>query len=338
MKISSKWQILGFEFNKEVLENIKQKNEFEIEYIRTQKFANQEVLITIDSNVEYKNILLVFMLPSGSYSDSKKDINEYIFELLLAIDTLKRMNVKSISLVSPYLPYSRQDRKTVFNESFGFKMLTTLFNNFNINKIITFDLHAKQTTGFFNCDIANLSLCWMELYEFLIKSKMKEITLVAPDVGSTKRISELSNILDSDMITITKDRPAHNQVEITNVFGDPKGKNCVIIDDMIDTGGTVLKCAELLKNKGAKTVSVLATHPIFSNWALDKFETALAKKTVDYVFVTNSLMLRENPKIDVIDLSSLINDMLIRLSSEASSIYSIEEEYKQKVLKLLNVK
>lgn len=324
--------LLGFKENQELLERVKQEQKCQLYYSEVKKFANQEILINLDSNLENKNILLTFFLPSRSYSKNNKDINEYIFELLLTIDTLNRMNVNKIALLISYLPYSRQDRKTMFNESFGLKMLSNMINSLKVNSIITFDLHADQTVGFFESNVYNISLAYSLLNELKLISTNKEFTIVAPDAGSAKRISQLANIMNSEMIMINKSRPGHNKVEITNFIGDPKNKDCIIIDDMIDTGGTVLKTAELLKSNGAKTISVLTTHPIFSNNALNKFEDAIKNKIIDNMIVSESLIIDDSKLIHKLSLSKIISSIMKKLNNH-ESITSIENDAKEKLRK-----
>lgn len=262
-------------------------------------FSDGEVLVKTVSEVSMKT---VFIIQSTNYPAAYK-----IFEILVFMDALKNAGAKQINLVIPYFGYSRQDRVAFKGEPITAKMVATLYQAVGANKVISVDLHTPQIQGFFNCPVISLDPCLLfaNYYKDLfVKRSIKEsdVCVVSPDHGSALRARDLCSMFEnSSLIMIDKRRPAPNKSEVTNIIGDVKDKTCIIIDDIIDTCGTINNAAEELKKNGARDIFVCATHPVLSNSNISPL--------INDIVVTDTIEHNES-NIKVLSVANLIADAI----------------------------
>ncbi len=232
-------------------------------------------------------------------------------ELLLIIDACKRASAKEINAIIPYYGYSRQDRKAIPREPISAKVAANLIEAVGVNRVVTFDLHVDQIQGFFNIPVDNLE-AMPSIADNILDKKLKDIVVVAPDVGGAKRARKLAKLLDTQIAIIDKRRPKHGVSEVMNVIGEIENKNCIIVDDIIDTAGTITGAAKALKKRGAKDVYLAATHPIFSGPAVER----LQDKAIKEVIVTNSIQLpkeKQFKNLKVISLAQILAESIKRI-------------------------
>lgn len=248
-----------------------------------EKFADGEVAITINETVRGHS---VFVIQSTS-----APVNDNYMELLIMIDALKRASAKEINIIMPYYGYSRQDRKAAPRQPISAKLMADLLQAAGADRIMCLDLHAAQIQGFFNIPIDNF-LAFPIFAEYFIGKNLEDIVVVSPDHGGTTRARKLAVVLEAPIAIVDKRRPKPNSAEIMNIIGDIKDKNCIIIDDMIDTAGTISIVISALKEKGAKEVYACCSHAILSGNAIEKISNTPIKELV----ITNSVELPESKK------------------------------------------
>ena len=249
---------------------------------------------------------MVFIIQSTS-----PPVNDKLLELLLIIDACKRASAKEINVIMPYYGYSRQDRKALPREPISAKLVANLIEAAGANRVITFDLHVEQIQGFFNIPVDNLEAVSL-FADYFIKKKLKDIVVVSPDVGGARRARRLAKSLDLNIAIIDKRRPAHGVAEIMNVIGEVKGMNAIIMDDIIDTAGTIVGAAKALKKEGAKDIYIVATHPLLSGPASER----LMNDAIKEVIVTNTISISKEKtfeKLRVISLAKLLSDSISKI-------------------------
>lgn len=260
------------------------------------KFKNGETYAKLLEDVDDKS---VYLLNAGSNS-----INDNLMEFRQMIDAANRNGAEKITAILPYLPYSRQDRISSDGEAITAKMVANDIVSAGADKVITLDLHSIQIQGFYDIPVKNLSAVPLFADYFRQKGNMDEFVVVSPDAGGIKRAKNLAKELNTPTAIIDKERAEHNKAEAVGIVGDVKGKNCVLIDDMIDTAGTITEAVKMLKNKGAKDVYICVTHGIFSDNAYENIRNCPVKE----VIVTDTLPLKEGAPDNVkqISISGLI--------------------------------
>ena len=274
------------------------------------KFADGEIYIEINENIRGNS---VFVIQSTS-----TPVNDNIMELLLCIDALRRSSAKNITAVIPYFGYARQDRKVAPRTSISAKVVSNLITNAGANRIVTVDLHAGQIQGFFDIPVDNLFTTPMFAKYIKKKFKTKNLICVSPDVGGVQRTRGLATKLKIDLAIIDKRRPEAGKSEVMNIIGDVKGKNCIIVDDIIDSGGTIVNAVEALKKAGATDVYVFVTHAVLSGEAADKITKSKIKKLIITDTIDNSLKIKNNSKIKVISIAPLMAEAINRISNSTS--------------------
>ena len=274
------------------------------------KFADGEIYIEINENIRGNSI---FIIQSVSYP-----ANDNLMELLLCIDALKRSSAKNITAVIPYFGYARQDRKVVPRTSISAKLVSNLITKAGADRIVTVDLHSGQIQGFFDIPVDNLFST--PIFSRHIKKNLKKNNLicVAPDVGGVERARALGKILDVGLAIIDKRRPAPGKSQVMNVIGNVKGKTCLIVDDIIDSGGTIVNAAKALKERGAKEVHVYVTHGVLSGKAIEKIKKSHIKNLVLTDTIDNEDKVKKARNIHVLTISNLIGEAIKRISNSTS--------------------
>jgi ribose-phosphate pyrophosphokinase len=245
------------------------------------RFSDGEVNVEIRQNVRARDVFVV--QPTNSPT------NEHLMELLLMVDALKRASARRITAVIPYFGYARQDRRPRSTRvPISARVVANLLETCGVERVLTMDLHADQIQGFFDIPVDNIYASPVLLSD--LKSRnYSNLVVVSPDVGGVVRARALAKQLGCDLAIIDKRRPTANVSEVLHVIGDIEGRNCVIMDDMIDTAGTLVKAADVLKERGAQKVYAYCTHPVFSGPALER----LAGSRIDEVVITNTIPLSE---------------------------------------------
>ena len=270
------------------------------------KFADGEIYIEINENIRGNSIFIIQSISSPA--------NDNLMELLLCIDALKRSSAKNITAVIPYFGYARQDRKVVPRTSISAKLVSNLITKAGADRIVTVDLHAGQIQGFFDIPVDNLFSTPIFARHVKKTIKSKKIICVAPDVGGTERARALGKLLNVGLAIVDKRRPKPGQSQVMNVIGDVKDQTCVIVDDIIDSGGTIVNAAKALKKRGAKEVYVYITHGVLSGEAVKKIKGSVIKNLVITDTIDNSQKTKNVKNIEVLPISSLMGEAIKRLS------------------------
>jgi len=285
------------------------------------RFSDGEVTVEINQNVRARDVFVV--------QSTCAPTNESVMELLIMVDALKLASAERISAVIPYFGYARQDRRPRSSRvPISAKLVADLLQTAGVDRVLTMDLHADQIQGFFDIPVDNIYASPVLLGDLRTKN-YDDLIVVSPDVGGVVRARALAKQLGCDLAIIDKRRPKANVSEVMNVIGDIEGRNCVIMDDMIDTAGTLVKAAEVLKARGAKKVYAYCTHPIFSGPAIERIAQGEA---LDEVVVTNTIPLSEAgracKKIRQLTVAPLIAETIQRIASGESvmSLFSDQDQ------------
>ncbi|HEX4329641.1 MAG TPA: ribose-phosphate pyrophosphokinase [Burkholderiales bacterium] len=274
------------------------------------RFSDGEVSVEVLENVRGKD---VFILQSTS-----APTNDNLMEIMVMADALKRSSAARITAAIPYFGYARQDRRPrSARVAISAKVVANMLESVGVTRVLTMDLHADQIQGFFNIPVDNIYAApillgdvWRHNYENLI--------VVSPDVGGVVRARALAKRLESDLAIIDKRRPKANVSEVMNIIGEVEGRTCVIMDDMVDTAGTLCKAAEVLKERGAKRVLAYCTHPVLSGPAVQRITTS----ELDELVVTDTIALRDDAracsKIRQLSVAELLAETIRRINSEDS--------------------
>jgi ribose-phosphate pyrophosphokinase len=284
------------------------------------RFSDGEVTVEINQNVRARDVFVV--------QSTCAPTNENLMELLIMVDALKRASAERISAVIPYFGYARQDRRPrSARVPISARVVADLLQTVGVSRVLTMDLHADQIQGFFDIPVDNIYASPILLSDVRHKN-YEDLIVVSPDVGGVVRARALAKQLGTDLAIIDKRRPKANVSEVMHVIGEIDGRNCVIMDDMIDTAGTLVKAAEVLKERGARHVYAYCTHPVFSGPAIER----LAKGTaLDEVVVTNTIPLSDAAlgcsKIRQLSVAPLFAETISRIARGESvmSLFSDQE-------------
>ena len=274
------------------------------------KLTDGEIYVEINEYIRGNSIFIV--------QSSSSPANDNLMELLLCIDALKRSSAKNITAVIPYFGYARQDRKVVPRTSISAKLVSNLITKAGADRVVTVDLHAGQIQGFFDIPVDNLFATPIFARHARKKIKSKKIVCVAPDVGGTERARALGKLLNVGLAIVDKRRPKPGQSQVMNVIGDVKGQTCIIVDDIIDSGGTIVNAAKALKAKGAKEVFVYITHGVLSGDAVRKIKNSVIKNLVITDTIDNIEKIKNVKNIEVLPISGLIGEAIKRISNSTS--------------------
>ena len=274
------------------------------------KFSDGEIYIEINENIRGNSIFIIQGISSPA--------NDNLMELLLCIDALKRSSAKNITAVIPYFGYARQDRKVVPRTSISAKLVSNLITKAGADRIVTVDLHAGQIQGFFDIPVDNLFSTPIFARHIKRKIKSKNLICVAPDVGGVERTRALGRKLDVGLAIIDKRRPTPGKSQVMNVIGNVKGKTCIITDDIIDSGGTIVNAADALIKRGAKEVYVYVTHGVLSGEAVKKIKKSKIKNLVVTDTIDNSDKVKKSRNIEVLSIANLLAEAMKRISNSTS--------------------
>lgn len=270
-----------------------------------ERFSDGEIHFFIDENVRGED---VFILQSGAF-----DANFHLMEIFVMIDAFKRASAERITAVIPYYPYARQDWKDRPRVAISARLVADLLEAAGSNRVLTMDLHSPQIQGFFSIPVDNLTAAPV-LARHIQNLDLKDLTIVSPDAGGVGRARVLAKRLKANLAIIDKRRPAPNVARVLHVIGDVKGRDVVIVDDMVDTAGTLIQSVEALIKKGACKVFAACTHPVLSGEALDRIENSQLEK----IIVTDTIPLNEkarsSEKILVISVAELFGEAIRRIS------------------------
>lgn len=271
-------------------------------------FADGEINVNINETVRGHEVFVV--------QPTSAPVNEHLMELLIMCDALKRASAKSINLIIPYYGYSRQDRKARSRQPISAKLVADLIQTAGATRVIAMDLHAAQIQGFFNIPIDNFMGLPILVNYFIDKNFPKEdLVVVSPDHGGVTRAREFSKVLECPIAIIDKRRPEPNKAEVMNILGNIDGKVCILVDDIVDTAGTLTAGAEALKKAGAKTVYAACTHGVLSDPAIERIQNSCLEKLV----ITNTIKLPDSkqiPKIKVLSVGSLLGHGILKILSD----------------------
>ena len=303
-------KILSGNSNKYLSEKISKylKNRLVNSSIR--RFADGEIYIEINENIRGNSIFLIQSISSPA--------NDNLMELLLCVDALKRSSAKNITAVIPYFGYARQDRKVAPRTSISAKLVSNLITKAGADRIVTVDLHAGQIQGFFDIPVDNLFATPIFTRHIKRKIKNKNLICVAPDVGGVERARALGRKLNAELAIIDKRRSAPGKSLVMNVIGNVKGKICIIVDDLIDSGGTIVNATEALKKRGAKEVHVYVTHGVLSGDAVEKIKKSKIKNLVVTDTINISDRVKKVRNIEILSISNLLAEAIKRISNSTS--------------------
>ncbi|ANC75387.1 MAG: ribose-phosphate diphosphokinase [Bacillota bacterium] len=294
--------------NKELSKEIAQHIGIELGESSVTKFSDGEIQINIEESIRGCEVYVI-----QSTSDP---VNQHLMELLIMIDALKRASAKTINVVMPYYGYARQDRKARAREPITAKLVANLLETAGATRVIAIDLHATQIQGFFDIPVDQL-LGVPILANYFANKELDDIVIVSPDHGGVTRARKMADRLKAPIAIIDKRRPRPNVSEVMNIVGNIEGKTAILIDDIIDTAGTITLAANALVENGAKEVYACCTHPVLSGPAMDRIQNSSIKELV----VTNTIVLPEEKKIDKVtqlSVAPLLGEAIIRVHEQLS--------------------
>ncbi|QXE24499.1 ribose-phosphate pyrophosphokinase [Richelia sinica FACHB-800] len=273
------------------------------------RFADGEIYIQIQESIRGCDVYLI--------QPSCQPVNDHLMELLIMVDACRRASARQITAVIPYYGYARADRKTAGRESITAKLVANLITQAGANRVLAMDLHSAQIQGYFDIPFDHVYGSPV-LLDYLISKKLPDLVVVSPDVGGVARARAFAKKLnDAPLAIIDKRRQAHNVAEVLNVIGDVRGKTAVLVDDMIDTGGTIAEGARLLRQEGARQVYACATHAVFSPPAVERLSSGVFEE----VIVTNTIPIPESkrfPQLVVLSVANLLGETIWRIHEDSS--------------------
>ncbi|MEY3223722.1 MAG: ribose-phosphate pyrophosphokinase [Cuspidothrix sp.] len=273
------------------------------------RFADGELYVQIQESIRGCDVYLI--------QPCCQPVNDHLMELLIMIDACRRASARQITAVVPYYGYARADRKTAGRESITAKLVANLITQAGANRVLAMDLHAAQIQGYFDIPFDHVYGSPVIL-DYLISKELQDIVVVSPDVGGVARARAFAKKLnDAPLAIIDKRRQAHNVAEVLNVIGDVRGKTAVLVDDMIDTGGTIAEGAKLLRQEGASQVYACATHAVFSPPAIERLSSGVFEE----VIVTNTIPIPESnqfPQLVTLSVANLLGEAIWRIHEDSS--------------------
>lgn len=303
--IDSNLKLFALNSNRPLAEKIAKHLGVELGKLSVDRFSDGEIQINIEESVRGDN---VYVLQSTS-----APVNDNLMELLIMVDALRRASAKTINVVMPYYGYARQDRKARSREPITAKLVANMLQNSGVDRVIALDLHAAQIQGFFDIPVDHLMGAPLLAEYFINEGVADNAVVISPDHGGVTRARALAEFLKSPIAIIDKRRPRANVAQVMNIIGDVKGKTCIMIDDMIDTAGTITLGAQALIDAGAKEVYASCTHAVLSGPAIER----LSKSPLKEVVVTDSIKLpaeKQIAKIKQVSVAPLIAAAIKRIN------------------------
>ncbi len=302
----SNYMLFSGTANPELAEEIAKYLEMPLSVAKISRFSDGEISVQIAESVRGKDIFII--------QPTSAPANANLMELLIMTDALKRSSANSITAVVPYYGYARQDRKAAPRVPISAKLVANLMETAGVTRMVTVDLHASQIQGFFDIPVDNLYGAILFL-EYIKNKNFANPVIASPDIGGVARARYFAKILGLDMVIVDKRREKANESEVMNVIGDVAGKDIILIDDMIDTAGTMVKGAQALKDLGAASVMACCTHPVLSGPALERIENG----ALDELVVSNTIpMTRNCSKIKMLSSAPMLGEVIRRVSNNES--------------------
>jgi len=273
------------------------------------RFADGEIYVQVQESIRGCDIFLI--------QPTCGPVNDSLMELLILIDACRRASARQITAVIPYYGYARADRKTAGRESITAKLVANLVTEAGANRVLALDLHSAQVQGFFDISLDHLHGVPI-LADYIEKKRLSDVVVVSPDIGGVSRARAFAKRLnDAPLAIVDKRRQAHNQSEVMNVIGDVAGKTAILVDDMIDTAGTISVAAKILRQQGANRIYACATHALFSHPAIER----LRASELEEVIVTNTIPIaaaNQFPQLKVLSVATLLGEAIFRIHTESS--------------------
>lgn len=316
-----KLKIFALNSNKPLAEKIAKAVGVELGKLSVDQFSDGEIRINIEESIRGAHVYII--------QSTSSPVNDNLMELLIMIDALKRASAATVNIVMPYYGYARQDRKARSREPITAKLVANMITAAGADRMLTLDLHAAQIQGFFNMPVDHLVGAPLLANYFLtqeIVTEEEDVVVVSPDHGGVTRARKLAEFLKAPIAIIDKRRPKANVAEVMNIIGNVEGKKCILIDDMIDTAGTITLAAQALSEAGATEVYACCTHPVLSGPAIDRIQNSVIKQLI----VTDSIFLPEDKKIDKIvevSVSNLMGNAITRIHENKSVSPLFERKY-----------
>lgn len=314
----SKLQLISGRAHPELANNISKFLGTPLTPTKIKNFTDGEIYVKIQEKVRGDDVFVIQSIVPP--------INEHLMELLILIDALKRASAARINVIAPYLCYSRQERKATSREAIAAKLVANMITGAGADRLMTIDLHEDAIQGFYDVPVDHF-VGYPQFAKYFKKKDYKNLVVVSPDVGSASQSRKMAGLLDTPFAVIDKRRVEHNQAETVNLIGDVKGKNCIISDDLIDTGGTISSACKILKQKGAKNIYVCATHGLLSGPAVKRLKKCPASE----VLLLDTIPLPEEKqmeKIKVISIASLLGKIIKRIheGNSLGALFTWEKE------------
>lgn len=287
-----KVKLFALSANFALAQEISEESGIPISNCEVSRFADGEININITESVRGHHVFVV--------QPTSKPVNDSVMEVLIMTDALKRASAASVTIIMPYYGYSRQDRKAKSRQPITAKLVADLLQTAGVDRVICIDLHAAQIQGFFDIPIDNFPGMPL-LASYFLERNLENITVVSPDHGGVTRARSFAKMVNAPIAIIDKRRPEANKAEVMNIIGDVKDRTCIMVDDIIDTGGTLMAGANALIEAGATDVYAAATHGLFSDCAMEKLQHSMIKK----VIVTNTVVVEDIDKYDKVEQLSI---------------------------------
>lgn len=319
--MSSRIQLIAGRSHPKLARKISRLLDISLTPVEIKNFANGEIYVRIDRKVRGDDVFII--------QSVGEPVNENLMELLILTDAAKRASAGRINLVCPFLAYSRQDRKAVSREPITAKLVANLITKAGADRVVTFDLHADQIQGFYDIPVDHF--VGYPLFAKYLKAKgYEDMVVVSPDIGGVKKANKMADLLGLPLAIIDKVRRAHNEAEVAHCVGDIKGKTAIVVDDMIDTGGSIAAGAEVIKSLGAKRIIVCATHGILSRDASQRLEKCAASQ----ILLLDTLPIPKEKrfkKMKIISVAPLLAKAIKRIHKELSlgSLFTWEKRRRE---------
>ncbi|OED29427.1 ribose-phosphate diphosphokinase [Acholeplasma laidlawii] len=289
--------------NKPLAEKIAKSAGIPLSNVEVIRFADGEITVNIEESVRGNHVFVI--------QPTSEPANDHLMEVLVLTDALKRASAASITIIMPYFGYSRQDRKVKSRQPITAKLVANLLTVEGVDRVVSIDLHAAQIQGFFDIPIDNFPAA-PTLASYFRRKKLENVVVVSPDHGGVTRARVFASFFNAPLAIIDKRRPEPNKAEVMNIIGDVKGATCIMIDDIIDTGGTLMAGANALKEAGAKEVYAAATHGVLTSNATERLQNSV----INEIVITDTIYLdpaKNQPKLKQLSIGALLGEAIIHI-------------------------